>query len=240
MVGKGTLRVKIDERFPLERVADARVLEGRKTTQASPADRRRFSATGFSDASHGRRAPDRVVDACVAHADRNESVLDSRSSPLRSQSGQDDNRAHGTPDARQYADLRRCHRRRWWTVRKCCGTSARVVGATTCCCKPWDARRSPIPFRRAPASCSRKPASSTSSNRWASARWQHRLVGNDEREQFTAGPGYQVDRARLDPLLLDAATKSGVRVLPDARVLRVDRDDVTGQMHVSCVAPIDR
>ncbi|MFN7982073.1 MAG: quinone oxidoreductase [Vicinamibacterales bacterium] len=33
MVGKGTLRVKIDERFPLERVADAhRVLEGRKTT----------------------------------------------------------------------------------------------------------------------------------------------------------------------------------------------------------------
>ena len=64
--------------------------------------------------------------------------------------------------------------------------------------------------------------------------------GNDERvEQFTAGPGYQVDRARLDPLLLDAATKSGVRVLPDARVLRVDRDDVTGQMHVSCVAPID-
>ncbi len=64
--------------------------------------------------------------------------------------------------------------------------------------------------------------------------------GNDERvEQFTAGHGYQVDRAKLDPLLLDAAAKAGVRVVDDARVLRVDRDEMTGLMHVSSVAPID-
>lgn len=64
--------------------------------------------------------------------------------------------------------------------------------------------------------------------------------GSDERvEQFTAGHGYQVDRARLDPLLLEAATTDGVRVVADARVLRVDRDELTGQMRVSSVAPID-
>jgi len=65
--------------------------------------------------------------------------------------------------------------------------------------------------------------------------------GSDERvEEFTAGHGYQVDRARLDPLLLDAASQGGVRVVADARVMRVDRDELSGLMRVSCMAPIEQ
>ena len=45
--------------------------------------------------------------------------------------------------------------------------------------------------------------------------------------------GYQIDRARLDPLLLEAAARSGVRIMRDARVSGVRRDAATGITHVS-------
>lgn len=62
--------------------------------------------------------------------------------------------------------------------------------------------------------------------------------GDDERvEHFAPGAvGYQVDRAQLDPRLLERAVQDGVHVVPNARVLRVRRDDITGVMSVSYMA----
>ena len=52
--------------------------------------------------------------------------------------------------------------------------------------------------------------------------------------------GYQIDRARLDPRLLDAAAQSGVRIASDARVSSVRRDDTTGLIRVSYSIGLDR
>ncbi|MEQ1910797.1 MAG: FAD-dependent monooxygenase [Vicinamibacterales bacterium] len=68
--------------------------------------------------------------------------------------------------------------------------------------------------------------------------------GGEERVEPFAGDGpttgYQIDRARLDPQLLDAAAQSGVRIVSDARVSSVHRDHATGMMRVSYSIGLER